>query len=66
MKIYTVMIEVLDRCGYQRVQWVESQFSGRVHLDRSAAERELLEAEAASRTAKNVGDAWIKEEVLEL
>lgn len=66
MKIYTVMIEVLDRCGYQRVQWVESQFSGRVHLDRSAAERELLEAEAASRTAKNVGDAWIKEEVIEL
>lgn len=66
MKIYTVMVEVLDRCGYQRVQWVESQFSGRVHLDRSAAERELLEAEAASRTAKNVGDAWIKEEVLEL
>ena len=66
MKIYTVMVEILDRVGYQKVQWVESKFSGRIHLDRNAAERELLEAEATSRAAKNVGDAWIKEEVIEL
>ena len=65
MKIYTVMIDMLDRVGY-KTTWIESKFSGRIHLDRKAAERELLEAEAAALHSKNLGDARIKEEVIEI
>lgn len=66
MKIYTVMIDMLDRVGYNNTKWVPSKFSGRIHLDRKAAERELLEAEAAALHAKNLGDAYIQEEVIEI
>lgn len=66
MKIYTVMIDILDRVGYNKTTWIESKFSGRIHLDRKAAERELLEAEAAALHTKNLGDARIKEEVIDL
>lgn len=66
MKIYTVMIDVLDRVGYNKTSWTPSKFSGRIHLDRKAAERELLEAEAAALHSKNLGDSYIKEEVIEI
>ena len=66
MKIYTVMVDMLDRVGYNKTTWVESKFSGRIHLDRKAADRELLEAEAAALHSKNLGDVRIKEEVIEI
>lgn len=64
MTIYYVMVDMVDRVGWNKNGWIPSKFSGRAHLDRKAAERELLEAEAAARCSKDLGDAYIKEEVI--
>lgn len=66
MTIYYVIIDMVDRVGYNRTGWIPSKFSGRAHLDRKEAERELLEAEAAARCSKDLGDAYIEEEVINI
>lgn len=66
MKIYTVMVEVLSRMGYNKYNWEISPYSGRIHTTQKAAQEELQEAEDVAMHSRNIVGAFIKEEVIEL